>query len=524
MKYLKVSFPNYLFYSDLESNYDNFLSILFDLNAVLLTCSGEIKDVKEYADLREADFFLKKSEMRNFIYLRRITKTVHRSKLFHELISAPVCSSQPPVDNLRNNEDDNIALALTESRSDQTQQHCLSLVREVHLSVETVEDFVLLKNLFLLLTAPRDIDIRGSVTYALEGNSIESVIHRINFTDNLHSLELRGIDLTEKCYAFIAESLHHSPNLHQLRLLVNFLHSGVSHLVENLHHVPQLTELELILVKMGEKECAALAASLQYLNKLERLNMSNNALGHGIIELAKNLNSVPNLTELNLSDTNMGKDEASALARALKDVPELSDLSLDRNPLGRGVRDRAQHPCSVPKPKEDLSPCLDGVQMTKLTHLELQFVQMGEKECSALAASLQCLNKLEKLNMEHNALGHGIIELAKNLNSVPNLTELNLSDTNMGKDEASALARALKDVPELSDLSLDRNPLGRGVRDLVQHLSSVPKLEYLSLFSVQMTKTEIEELCTAVKGRGITLFTDYHVRVFLLFHPVVSNL
>ena len=447
------SFPNYLFYSGWNTNDDDLLSIWFDLNAVVLTCSGEIEDVKKYADLRDADFFLKKSEKRNFIYLCRITDAVFHSKLLSELISAPVCPSQPPVDNLGKNEDNNIALSLTENRSYQTQQHCVSLVREVELKKVTVEDFVLLKNLLPLVTAPRDIAIRGSVTDALEGNSIESAIYGINFTDNLHKLDLDNFNLTGKCAAFIAESLHHSPNLHELCLLRSPLHSGVSHLAENLHHVPQLTKLELIHVQMGEKECAALAASLQYLNKLEILNMSNNVLGHGIIELAKNLNSVPNLTRLNLSDTNMGEDEASALARALKDVPELSFL-----------------------------------------------------------------------DMAHNALGHGIIELAKNLNSVPNLTKLDLSDTNMGEDEASALARALKDVPELSDLVLAGNPLGRGVRDLVQHLSSVPKLKHLSLNSVQMTKTEYEELCTAAKGRGITLFTDYHVRVFLLFHSVVSNL
>ena len=423
------------------------------MNAVVLTCSGEIEDVKKYADLRDADFFLKKSEKRNFIYLHRITDAVLHSKLISELISAPVCPSQPPVDNLGKNEDNNIALSLTENRSYQTQQHCVSLVREVELEKVTVEDFVLLKNLLPLVTAPRNIEISGSETDALEGISIESAIYGINFTDNLHKLNLCNFNLTGKCAAFIAESLHHSPNLHELCLSRNPLHSGVSHLAENLHHVPQLTKLELVKVQMGEKECAALVASLQYLNKLEKLDMASNALGHGIIELAKNLNSVPNLTKLYLSYTNMGEDEASALARALKDVPELSYLDMARN-----------------------------------------------------------------------ALGHGIIELAKNLNSVPNLTKLHLMNTNMGEDEASALARALKDVPELSDLNLGWNPLGRGVRDLVQHLSSVPKLEYLSLFWVQMTKTEIEELCTAVKGRGITLFTDYHVRVFLLFHSVVSNL
>ena len=165
-----------------------------------------------------------------------------------------------------------------------------------------------------------------------------------------------------------------------------------------------------------------------------------------------------------------------------------------------------------------------AASLCSLWRRPILLVQMGEKECAALAASLQYLKKLERLSMSNNALGHGIIELAKNLNSVPNLTQLILSDTNMGEDEASALARALKDVPELSYLGLALNPLGRGVRDLVQHLSSFPKLAFLSLSTVQMTNTELEELCTAVNGRGITLFTDYHVRVFLLFHSVVSNL
>ena len=365
-----TSFPNYLFLQ-WKFGYDDPLSILFDLNAVVLTCSGEIKDVKEYADLPNADFFLKKSEMRNFIYLGRITDAVFHSQLLHELVTAPACSSQPPVDNLGKNQDNNIALSLTENRSDQTQQHFVSLVREVELHVGTVEDFVLLKNLLPLLTAPRNIDIRRSVKVASEGKLIESAIYGINFTDNLHSLKLRHTNLTAKCAAFIAESLHHSPNLHELCLSFNPLHGGVSHLAKNLHHTPQLTNLELQDVQMEEKECAALAASLQYLNKLERLDVANNALGNGIIELAKNLNSVPNLTQLNLSRTNIGEDEASALARALQDVPALRRLSLGYNPLGRGVRDLVQHLSSVPKLKEDLSLFLDGVQMSKTELKEL---------------------------------------------------------------------------------------------------------------------------------------------------------
>ena len=91
----------------------------------------------------------------------------------------------------------------------------------------------------------------------------------------------------------------------------------------------------------------------------------------------------------------------------------------------------------------------------------------------------------------------------------------------MGEDEASALARALKYVSELKSLFLSNNPLGCGVRDLVQHLSSVPKLKDLYPKGVQMTRREFEELCTAINERNIILSTNYHVSVFLLFHSVM---
>ena len=93
-------------------------------------------------------------------------------------------------DNLGKNEDNNIALSLTENRSYQTRQYCVSLVREVELNEVKVEDFVLFKNLLPLLTALRKFDIWGRETYALEGNLIEIAIYEINFTDNLHRFEL----------------------------------------------------------------------------------------------------------------------------------------------------------------------------------------------------------------------------------------------------------------------------------------------------------------------------------------------
>jgi len=267
------------------------------------------------------------------------------------------------------------------------------------------------------------------------------MVSNIHFSDNLHSLRLRKINLTAACANEIASSLYQAGNLHKLDLSHNPLYSSVTGLVENLDHV---TVLELSDVNMGEQEAAVLGASLARLNELEKLDISDNALGHGIIELANHIGCVPCLTKLNLASTKMGAEEATAVYRCLPSITLLRSLDLSWNPLG-----------------------------------------------------------------------HGIMELAKYLNFVPDLRSLWLNKTQMGEEEVSALARALKDVPDLDDLHLSYNPLGRGVSVLIQHLSSVPVLNNLGLYGVEMTKSEAEELCSACV-RYTTLRTEYHVSVLFL--------
>ena len=375
------SVPDYLFFKCYygETVNEDVSSITRDLNAVFLTCSGEIKAVKMDVGLTRSDFFLKKEEKGMFFFLTRITNEVLHSELLSELTSAPVCSPQTAVDNLAKNEDNSSALCLAENRSEQTRPHYLSLVGKIDFDSPTSEDLIVLKNMFPLLTAPREIRIHHLIGKGACGElngTITDMLRGVNFTENLHCLELRGINLTAECAAIIAESLHQTPNLQRLHLSLNPLYSGVSDLAENLHHVPQLTVLRFRDVHMGDKECTALAASLQYVNKLQTLIISGNPLGHGIIELAKNLHSVPNLTDLDLDDTNMGEEEVSALARALKDVPELKWLNLDFNPLGRGVSDLSQHLSSVPE----------------LWRLYLTSVKMTKKEAEELCTEVRKSN------------------------------------------------------------------------------------------------------------------------------------
>ena len=233
------------------------------------------------------------------------------------------------------------------------------------------------------------------------------------------------------------------------------------------------------------------------MTQLSLLGLSENPLGDGVSELAKHLHSVPHLQSLSLKDTQMGEEEVTALAHSLKNVTQLSKLDLSQNPLGHGVSELAKHLHSVPH----------------LEELYLNHTQMGEEEVTALAHSLKNVTQLSALHLSENRLGHGVSELAKHLHSVPHLRNLDLADTQMGEEEVTALTHVLVYATGMNFLVLDRNPLGRGVTELIKCLrSSPPLLSMLRLKQVQLTKKEATELCALANEKQVIFWkSDYHV-------------
>ena len=194
----------------------------------------------------------------------------------------------------------------------------------------------------------------------------------------------------------------------------------------------------------------------------------------------------------------MGEEEVTALAHSLKNVTQLSVLNVSENPLGNAVSELAKHLHSVPH----------------LDRLYLNATQMGEEEVTALAHSLKNVTQLSILHLSKNPLGHGVSEIAKHLPSVPHLHNLNLADTEMGEEEVTALAHVLVYVPELETLCLDKNPLGRGVTELIKCLrrSSPARLSILGLGQVPLTREEATELCALANEKKANFWkSDYHV-------------
>ena len=111
----------------------------------------------------------------------------------------------------------------------------------------TSEELTVVKNVLPFIPHPRDIEINGDTSASYNAGLIESMVAKIHFSVNLHSLKLTNINLTSTCVNGIARSLHQAGNLHELDLSRNPLHSSVNNLVENLDH---LTVLRLSRVSM----------------------------------------------------------------------------------------------------------------------------------------------------------------------------------------------------------------------------------------------------------------------------------
>ena len=269
-----TTLPNYIFFSDPAANHPeqgcgDLITVLEDLNAVLVSSSGEKKAadfLKKYQFRPLSEIFLKKEDNMH-LYLRKIKFQFddnYSTEMLRELIASPVSTQEKKPDGDQSSEQDN-RTALTENTACICcpTHHCLSLVSSilawyVHWPVVEV-----LTEVLPLVTSPQSIEISGGPRYAFDAQLTETLVSRINFTDRLETLSLRGINLTAKSTATITTSLFESPNFRELYLSFNPLGKGVSVLTQHLSCVPHLKILNLSHVKMTKKQVDDLTTAVR---------------------------------------------------------------------------------------------------------------------------------------------------------------------------------------------------------------------------------------------------------------------
>ena len=263
--------PEFIFFAGgrhTEQSYEDLISVVHDLSAVIVSCSGEKKAsdfLKKYSLPYVENVFLKKEDGKIYLYFALITArlTTFPTEMLRELISSPESTQKKkPVDDQSNEQDDSSALGLTDNSTVDTQatQHCLSCVQLIYVMVSERQEMETLIDVLSFVTSPRAIQIFG--VRHIDPVLADKLVSRINFTNRLDVLMLLGINLTAKPAAVIARSLYQAPNLSSLCLSFNPLGKGVRDLTRHLSHAPHLEALGLN-VKMTKKQVNGLSEAVR---------------------------------------------------------------------------------------------------------------------------------------------------------------------------------------------------------------------------------------------------------------------
>ena len=273
--------PNYIFFSYRDSkhpeeDYYKFITVLEDLNAVVVSCSGEKKAsefLKKYRYRSVNDFFLKK-EHNTYLYFASINNGLRGdppfpTEMLKELITAPESTAQKNTkdeDKQSSEQDNRTGLFFTkDSDSTSCSAHCLSMVWDINAVNVDRSVMEVLTDVIPLVIAPRRIWVSGE-TDECDAQLTETLVTRINYTNRLKTLKLDNINLTAKSAAIISNSLHKVPNLSFLNLSLNPLGEGVSVLSKHLRCVPHLEALVLYYVMMTKEQVHDLTTAVRQSN------------------------------------------------------------------------------------------------------------------------------------------------------------------------------------------------------------------------------------------------------------------
>ncbi|XP_067882422.1 NACHT, LRR and PYD domains-containing protein 3-like [Heterodontus francisci] len=232
-------------------------------------------------------------------------------------------------------------------------------------------------------------------------------------------------------------------------------------------------ELRLDSNNLGDSGVKLLSAALRNPDcKIQKLGLGRNNLTDSCIEdLASALSTNRSLTDLDLSDNNLGDSGVKLLSEALRNPDcKIQKLGLVENNLTASCI-------------EDLASTLSTNR--SLTDLDLNFNKLGDSGVKLPFDALRNPDcKIQKLKLVENNLTASCIEdLASALSTNRSLTDLNLNYNKLGDSGVNLLSEALRNPDcKIQKLWLGRNNLSDScIEDLASALNTNRSLTDLDL-------------------------------------------
>ena len=274
--------PEFIFFSDVkkhsEQSYRDLITITEDVNAVVVSCSGDKKAAADFLKMHSVrplhEFFLKKERKMNlyvskFSKLRQGYPDTFPTEMLRELISSRKSTQKSGVSDQTNEQDINETASCSTENTDSTTgptPHCLSCVMDIVIYDIERQEMETLVEVLPFVTSPGRILICGKNCEAKDAQLTETLVSRINFTNRLDRLVLENINLTARPAAAIARSLYQAPDLDYVDLSCNPLGEGVSVLTRHLRCDPGLENLYLYDVEMTNEQVNDLTTAVRQSN------------------------------------------------------------------------------------------------------------------------------------------------------------------------------------------------------------------------------------------------------------------
>jgi CheY-like chemotaxis protein/Ran GTPase-activating protein (RanGAP) involved in mRNA processing and transport len=158
--------------------------------------------------------------------------------------------------------------------------------------------------------------------------------------------------------------------------------------------------------------------------------------------MSKKKQVMPFLDRLDLSNNNLGNEGLTKLTRAItkRSVMHLVELRLSNNGIGfKGIE-----------------TIMNKLLQHNLISLSLDKNSIGDQGCQLVAASLQSMKALSRLNLGFNQIGsRGVNSLMRSIVAAESIVYLSLSGNIMKISGAVAMAFTLAQHPRLEELALD---------------------------------------------------------------------
>lgn len=295
-----------------------------------------------------------------------------------------------------------------------------------------------------------------------------------NETVSSTSWESANESEAEKFSAVIARELTHLTHLTHLALKFAMVEADVETLGPCLRKMPKLSSIDISGSELGDQEFTAMLRHISEVGSLRRLLLADVNVGEpGVLALEKYLQVAPeSLQELSFwAVDDLSREGLRALTSGLQRIRCLQKLDLYNMTWDNDFTGIIA----------DALPALSA-----LKELNLSSCGLYDVDILILAPSISRLTFLQELTVGRNSFGEaGVDLLASNLSNLSRLRCLSLRETSLGSTGGRSLKTYLCDLPVLQLLDLKRSDIQEeGVDALIQLLQLNTALECLYMPSI----------------------------------------